>query len=119
VDANRQLWNRQQEDLRQTLTGSADQQHATQLFLDQHAMVHLAIMSQSGLWSFEDELWHNITDEIVRRIPRNCEHAIAWIIWHIARIEDVTMNLLVTYVTAAAALWGRLVVLAGLTSSPS
>jgi len=28
-------------------------------------------------------------------VPRNCAHSIAWIIWHIARIEDVTMNLLV------------------------
>jgi hypothetical protein len=26
---------------------------------------------------------------------RNCDHSIAWIIWHLARIEDITMNLLV------------------------
>jgi hypothetical protein len=95
MDANRQLWNRQQKELRQALTGSTDHQRAIQLFLDQHAMVHSAIMSQSGLWSSEDELWHGITEEIVRRIPHNCEHSIAWVIWHIARIEDVTMNLLV------------------------
>jgi hypothetical protein len=95
VDANRQLWNRQQKELRQALTGSGDRQHAIQLFLSQHAMVHSAVMSQSGLWSCEDELWHDISEEIVRRIPRNCEHSIAWIMYHIARIEDVTMNLLV------------------------
>jgi hypothetical protein len=36
-----------------------------------------------------------MTEEQVRRIPRNCEHSVAWIIWHIARCEDITMNLLV------------------------
>lgn len=37
----------------------------------------------------------NLTDEQVRRVPRAGEPSIAWIIWHIARIEDVAMNLLV------------------------
>jgi hypothetical protein len=36
-----------------------------------------------------------MAEEQIRRIPRNCEHSVAWCIWHIARIEDVTMNLLV------------------------
>ena len=36
-----------------------------------------------------------MTEEQIRRIPQNCEHSVAWCIWHIARIEDVTMNLLV------------------------
>ena len=31
----------------------------------------------------------------MRRIPPNGEHSIAWNIWHLARIEDVAMNLLV------------------------
>jgi hypothetical protein len=36
-----------------------------------------------------------MTEGQIRRIPQNCEHSVAWCIWHIARIEDVTMNLLV------------------------
>jgi hypothetical protein len=36
-----------------------------------------------------------MTEERIRRVPRNCEHSVAWIIWHIARCEDITMNLLV------------------------
>jgi hypothetical protein len=47
------------------------------------------------LWSYEDELLEGIPEDIFRRIPQNCEHSIAWCIWHIARIEDVTMNILV------------------------
>jgi hypothetical protein len=59
-------------------------------------MVHAAAMSQSGLHSFADEVWEDLADETARRIPRNGKHSIVWIIWHLARIEDVTMNLLVS-----------------------
>jgi hypothetical protein len=31
----------------------------------------------------------------MRRIPQKEEHSLAWLLWHMARIEDVTMNLLV------------------------
>jgi hypothetical protein len=30
----------------------------------------------------------------IRCISHNSSHSVAWLIWHIARIEDVTMNLL-------------------------
>jgi len=95
MDSNRKLWNSQQKVLRRALTSSDDRQKAVELFMNQHAMVHSAEMSKSKLYSFEDEVWQDLTEEAVRSIPRNCKHSIAWIIWHIARIEDVTMNLLV------------------------
>jgi hypothetical protein len=52
-------------------------------------------MAQSEPWSFEDEILADMTEGQVSRVPRNCEHSVAWCIWHIARIEDVTTNLLV------------------------
>ena len=58
-------------------------------------MLHAASMAQSELWSFEDEILNDMSDAQIRRIPQNCEHSVTWCIWHIARIEDVTMNLLV------------------------
>jgi len=58
-------------------------------------MVHSTRMAQSELWSFEDEILQDMTEQAFRCIPRDGDHSIAWIIWHIARIEDVTMNLLV------------------------
>ena len=67
---------------------------AIHLFFSQHAMLHSAKMARSEPWSFEDEVLSDMTEEQIRRIPQNCEHSAAWIIWHIARIEDVTMNLL-------------------------
>jgi len=58
-------------------------------------MLHAAEMSQTGLWSFEDEVWDGLPAEALRRIPPRQEHSIAWLLWHITRIEDVTLNLLV------------------------
>jgi hypothetical protein len=36
-----------------------------------------------------------MTDEEVRQIPEGGEHSIAWILFHLTRIEDITMNMLV------------------------
>jgi len=95
MDPNRKHWNEGQEQLQNALRRTGDHQLAIRLFLDQHAMVHSNAMSESGLWSFEDEIWHVVSEAVARRIPLKGEHSIIWIFWHIARIEDVTMNLLV------------------------
>jgi hypothetical protein len=92
---NRQIWNQQQQALRKRLARPEDHQKAIELFLGQHAMMHTAEMSHAGLWSFEDEALAGLTGEQMRLIPRNGDHSIAWVLWHMTRIEDVTMNLLV------------------------
>jgi len=38
---------------------------------------------------------NDLTAEQVRCIPPNGEHSIAWILFHVARIEDIAMNTLV------------------------
>jgi hypothetical protein len=100
IDEKRKLLNFQQTELRKILTKYNQHERAVRAFLDQHAKLHSALVSHSGttisdFWSFEDAVLNDITDDQYRRIPLNCEHSIAWCIWHIARIEDVAMNLLV------------------------
>jgi hypothetical protein len=95
MNPDRKFWNQQQQALRWNLTHAENLQKAIGLFLRQHAMVHTAEMSHDGLWSFEDEIQEDVTMQQMRLIPRNCDHSIAWILWHMTRIEDVTMNLLV------------------------
>ena len=73
---HQKLWNQQQKTLRHALLHSDDHQKAIELFLSQHAMVHSAAMAQSELWSFEDEIWQDMTEEAIRRLPRNCDHSI-------------------------------------------
>lgn len=68
---------------------------AIRLFLRQHARHHSATMSFSEPWSFEDEIMNEISAQAARIIPENEDHSVAWLLWHIARIEDVTMNILV------------------------
>jgi hypothetical protein len=95
MNPDRELWNQQQQALRQILARPGSHLEAIELFLSQHAMVHATKMSNSGLWSFEDEILDGLSGQKLRLIPRNSDHSIAWIIWHMTRIEDVTMNLLV------------------------
>jgi len=89
------LLNKQQTELRQIMMSFEQHEKAIALFLRQHAMLHSKKMSQSELWSFEDEVLNDMAEGQIRRIPQNCEHSVAWLIWHIARCEDITMNLLV------------------------
>jgi hypothetical protein len=95
MDARRKSWNQQQQVLRQSLASLDNLPRAIDLFLSQHAMLHAAGMSQMGLMSFEDEILGGLAEQQMRIIPRNLDHSIAWVLWHMTRIEDATMNLLV------------------------
>jgi hypothetical protein len=94
MDPNRKLWNDGHQKLNRALA-KGERDTAIELFLDQHAMVHSAKLSKTKLWSFEDELLQDMTDEEIRQIPPGGEHSVAWILFHLARIEDITMNMLV------------------------
>ncbi len=94
MDPKRKLWNNGHQKLTRLLA-KGDREQAIELFLNQHAMVHSAKLSKTKLWSFEDELLSDITDKEVRQIPEGGEHSIAWIIFHLARIEDIVINVLV------------------------
>lgn len=91
----RKLCLKQQSELRLILMDLSLYDQAMALFLSQHAMLHSAKMAHTELWSFEDEVLDDLPEALVRRIPQGGEHSIAWLIWHMARCEDVTMNLLV------------------------
>ena len=95
MESYQKLLNKQQTELRHVMMSFNQHDKAIQLFLTQHAMLHSLNMAHSEHWSFEDEILNDMTKEQIRRTPQNCEHSVAWCIWHIARIEDVTMNLLV------------------------
>lgn len=95
MNPNHEQYNDRQKELRAIIRLPEEFQNAISLFLNQHAMVHTNEMSGTGLWSFEDEIWQGLSDKAFRTINENGIHSIAWAIWHITRIEDVTMNGLV------------------------
>ncbi len=95
MDSYRKLCLKQQTELRRIMMSFSQHRAAIEMFLSQHAMLHSAMMAQTEPWSFEDEVLDDMTDEQIRRIPQNHDHSVAWNLWHIARIEDVAMNILV------------------------
>lgn len=94
MNANQQQWNDNQSILRDKLPNGVDFEQMLPLLLTHHAMTHAAGVGSSDLWSYADEVWDGVSDSDARRIPDKFEHSFAWIFWHIARIEDITMNAL-------------------------
>lgn len=95
LEANRKICQKQQTKLRHMLLSDDQYQNAFQLFFKQHAMLHSAIMAETEPFSLEDEVFEDLSTDKARRIPGTSENSIIWNIWHIARIEDVAMNMLV------------------------
>lgn len=91
---NHLCWNRQQKLLQNLLSKSGDHRQAIDLCLEQHSATHTAEMTDAGRWSFEDEVWENMTESDFRKMPRNGIYSVAWHFWHMTRIEDMTMNYL-------------------------
>ncbi|NLG99807.1 MAG: DinB family protein [Chloroflexi bacterium] len=94
-EQNRKIWNERQQELKKALSHPRDHHTAVELFLIQHSMVHSARITNSGVFSFDDEVCQGLSEEAFRTIPPNGEHSIAWMLWHITRIEDMTMNTLI------------------------
>lgn len=95
MEAYRKLLNTQQTELRHMMMRFDQHDKSIELFLDQHSRLHSSEMTQTNCWSFEDALLNDMTNAQIRYIPSGCKHSVAWCIWHIARIEDVAMNMLV------------------------
>lgn len=65
------------------------------LLLQQHAQLHTNTMSEYGDWSYQDEVLADIPNGWMRIISEGEDHSIAWLLWHLSRCEDITMNMLV------------------------
>ncbi|HXJ78047.1 MAG TPA: DinB family protein [Candidatus Methylomirabilis sp.] len=64
---------------------------ARDLFLDQHAAVHSAAVGGNKM-SAAERAFAGLTDEQMRVRPREDLNSIAWLMWHIARAEDIMVN---------------------------
>jgi hypothetical protein len=90
---SRKMWNDQHALLRRLLMKDHDYAAALPVFLDHHGMVHAAKL-RANVWSFQDEVLEGLTPEQLRYCSPKIPHSAVWKLWHIARIEDVTMNVL-------------------------
>lgn len=88
-------FNSRQKLLRELLPKPERFDEAIELCLEQHALVHTSEMSGMKAVTLEDELWEGLTETVFRTMPTPKDETIAWSMWHITRIEDITMNILV------------------------
>ena len=61
------------------------------LFLSQHGNVHSAAVGGNKM-SLVERTLGGLTDEQWRVRPREDMNSIAWLVWHIARAEDIMVN---------------------------
>lgn len=89
------LLNSNQVLIRKMLVEKKPFDHIKPLFLQQHAQLHALAMSEYGDWSYQDEILADIPEAWMRVIPAGEDHSIGWLLWHLTRCEDITMNMLV------------------------
>ena len=62
-----------------------------ELFLDQHATMHSAAVGGNKM-SAAERAFAGVTDDQMRVRPREDLNSLAWLMWHIARAEDIMVN---------------------------
>lgn len=92
---DRKEWNENLKKLRVLLKSESNFEQAIGLFVDLHAMVHDSEMSNYNTETFEDEIWCEYSETALTKGLNKKERTAAYGMWHSARIEDITMNLLV------------------------
>ncbi len=95
LDSLRKKLNRQQTELRKVMEAGDRHKHAIRLFFRQHADLHGRGLAAAGEDSLQDQILQKMAPDQVRKIPGGMPHSAAWCLWHMARIEDIAMNMLV------------------------
>ncbi|MNI39026.1 DinB superfamily protein [compost metagenome] len=94
----RKLWSENHKKLSNCILNPNLHNSAVELFLNLHVQLYSSQMTNSQLITLEDELLHDISEETLRTYPVKTPgtiNSIVWHLWHAARIEDMTMNILV------------------------
>ncbi|MBN1146542.1 MAG: DinB family protein [Anaerolineales bacterium] len=90
----RKAWNAEHGQLRRLLEKGHDPSKVIEPFLHHHAMIHSAQLHAGGAYSFQDEVLHELTEKQMRYQVPGHANSVVWLLWHITRIEDATMNVL-------------------------
>ena len=98
MDLNqRKEWNQNHKKLTSIILKPNEHKTAVAIFLNQHRLLHASGMSNSPVATLEDDLMNDMSEEIFRQYPAEApdtKNSIAWHLWHVTRIEDMAMNVL-------------------------
>ena len=84
----------QHKELNSIIRKSSETQRSKDLFLQIHAKLHPSVVSDTDR-NEVDNLLCDLKQDEYAVMPTSKDETIAWVLWHIARIEDLTMNILV------------------------
>ncbi len=88
-------WNPKQAKLKELTLNTEKFKEAMELCLYLHGIVHTSEISHNPEASYYDEIMNGLTQEAFTIMPTIKDVTIAWNIWHITRIEDITSNILI------------------------
>lgn len=88
-------WNPLQAKLKELITKKDRFNEMKELLLGMHSLLHTSEIYQRVSPSMMDEIWVDLNEKAFRTMPTVKDDTIAWNIWHITRIEDLTANLLI------------------------
>lgn len=88
-------WNPKQARLKEMILKQDKFREAMDLVLDMHSLVHASEMSGKAAPTYEDELWKGLHPGVFGSQYKNKGSTIAWNLWHLTRIEDLTANILI------------------------
>lgn len=88
-------WNPKQKLLGSIIIDEKKLDDAVGLALELHSYVHTSNTSNIQIKTLEDELWDGLDRKAFISMPTIKDVTIAWNLWHITRIEDLTVNILI------------------------
>ena len=94
-------WNPKQAALKEAISKPKRFGDAMSMCLDLHGLVHSSAVSGADAPTILDSLWNGLSEEAFRAPPAanngfGHRATIAWNVWHITRIEDITANILMS-----------------------
>lgn len=92
---DKRFLNQQQGELGRLIKNGQDFNGFIALCLTHHAMLHSKSIHDQNIWSYVDEILDGLDKDKMRVVSKKEGHSILWNLWHLARIEDITMNFLV------------------------
>lgn len=95
MEYTKKTWNENHKRLKELFKKEITFRQGIDIFMEQHARVHSANVSGVEYVTFEDSLWEGMTETAFRMGQNKKGRTVAYGMWHSARVEDITMNLLV------------------------
>lgn len=88
-------WNPKQRQLREIIVKPECFDQTISLLLSMHALVHASGVYPDVSETLMDEVWDGLNEHAFRTMPTIKDVTVAWNIWHVTRIEDLTANILI------------------------